>query len=472
MQVYNILIQVIKSKFIAVLLGPIGVGIQGLYTSGIDMVKNLTSFGLESSAVRNVAEANGTGDGKRVGTVVKALRRLVWITGLLGMLAVIGFSPLLSRTSFGDHEHIWPFVILSVTLLLGQINVGQRVVIQGTRKLKYLARCQYIGVTVGLLVAVPLYYWLGLEGIVPNLLIASVTSLLLSWYYSRKIEVEDVPQTARETFSVGKTMLTMGIVFSLTQLLTAASAYALRTCIRYWEGVDAVGLFMAGYVLMTQYTGLVFTAMATDYYPRLAGVNTDNVRCREVMNQQGEVGILLLAPLMLICVVFVPFVVRILYSEAFLPVNNYIVWCAGGMLFKMASWAISYIFIAKAESKLFLINETVSNVYCLAFNLLGYWLGGLTGIGISFAASYLVYLVQVYVIAHRRYGFSFSSSFKKLFLIQFVLLTAGVIVVLTLPVLWKYVVGSVLCVLGSAFSVRELNKRTQFVDALKSKLKK
>ena len=51
-QVYQILIQIIKSKIIAVLLGPAGVGVIGLFQSGLDLVKNLTSMGLASSAVR------------------------------------------------------------------------------------------------------------------------------------------------------------------------------------------------------------------------------------------------------------------------------------------------------------------------------------------------------------------------------------------------------------------------------------
>ena len=79
-QVYQILIEIIKSKFIAVLLGPLGVGIQGLYTSGIQMIQQISSLGLSSSAVRNIAEANGSGDVKAINKTVTALRRLVWVT--------------------------------------------------------------------------------------------------------------------------------------------------------------------------------------------------------------------------------------------------------------------------------------------------------------------------------------------------------------------------------------------------------
>lgn len=471
-QVYQILIEIIKSKFIAVLLGPTGVGIQGLYTSGTHMIQQLSSFGLSQSAVRNVAEAYGSNDNVKISRTVTALRRLVWGTGILGMVAVILLSPVLSNSSFGDNLHIWGFVALSITLLFNQINAGQKVILQGTRKYKHLAKCTAYGMTIGLFVSIPLYYFYGTNAIVPNIIIASITALLLSWYFSRKIQIEPIVQTSAETFLLGRSMLTMGLTMSLTHFLTIASSYVLRSCIRLWGGVEEVGLYTAGFMLMSQYTGLVFQSMATDFYPRLAAVNQDNNRCREIMNQQGEVGFLLLGPLMVCCVVYIPLVVRILYSEAFLAVDNYIIWCAVGVIFQMASWAISYVLIAKAESKIFAINELSVGVYGLAFNLLAYYWGGLTGLGVSFAVKYLIYFIQVYSIARKRYGFSLTNSFLRLFITQLIIVLIGVAIVLLLPSLWRFIMGTVLALVAFLYALYELNKRTDVRGFISRKLHK
>ena len=76
-QVFQIIIQVVKSKFIAVLLGPAGVGIIGLYQSGVQLVQNITNMGLASSAVRDVSVAFGLKDYNRINQVVTTIRRLV-----------------------------------------------------------------------------------------------------------------------------------------------------------------------------------------------------------------------------------------------------------------------------------------------------------------------------------------------------------------------------------------------------------
>src|SRR3954451_24297334 len=93
-QVFNIIISIIRSKFIAILLGPAGMGIAGLLTSTIGLIGSITNFGLGSSAVRNVAVAVAAEDNDKIKTTVSIIRRLVWMTGLLGTLITICFSPL------------------------------------------------------------------------------------------------------------------------------------------------------------------------------------------------------------------------------------------------------------------------------------------------------------------------------------------------------------------------------------------
>lgn len=459
-QFYQILITIIRSKFIAVLLGPAGVGLQGLYTSATHLIQGLSSFGLSQSAVRNVSEAYASGDNHRVSLVVTVLRRLVWITGLLGTLLVIVLSPILSKTTFGNNDYVVPLIVLSVILLIDQIRAGQVVVLQGMRRLKDLARASAFGATASLFVTVPIYYLFGIKGIVPTLILNSTITLLFSWYFSRKIKTEKIHVNNKTVFKEGKGLLQLGLAMSVSGILVYFSAYILRTFIRMEGGVEAVGLFTAGFTLMTTYAGLVFNAMSTDYFPRLAAVNSDNSKCREIMNRQAEIGLLILAPLMTICIIFIPIVVQILYSTRFLEANDYIIWCAVGMLFKLSSWSVAFIFVAKGESKIFMINEIISGVYTLVLNLIGYYYWGLTGLGIAFLVGYFIYTIHVYVESRLWYNFSFSNGFIKLFIIQFILVSSCLFVIYIAPsILIKNTIGSVLVLISIFYSLRGLDEK-------------
>ena len=162
-QVFNIIISIIRSKFVAVLLGPTGMGISGLLSATLGMITALTNFGLGTSAVKDIASAHGSGNESRISTVVYVVRRLVWLTGLLGALITLVFSKWLSQITFGNTDYTWAFIFLSITLLLNQISVGQKVLLRGMRKIGYMAQAGMIGSVLGLVTTVPLYYLFGLE---------------------------------------------------------------------------------------------------------------------------------------------------------------------------------------------------------------------------------------------------------------------------------------------------------------------
>ena len=212
-KVFTILISIIRSKIVAILIGTTGVGIVGLFNSGTSLIQSITQLGLSQSAVRG-------------------------------------------KTSFCNYDYTLSFIFLSVIMLFHQLSGGQNVILQGTRRLKYLARASVWGSLLGLVICVPLYYWLGIKGIVPNLILGAFTAMLLSWYFSRKVPYEPVKVSLKEVIQEGGQMLKMGIAMSVSGILVALSAYILRSFINRQGGIDEVGLFQAGFAIMTTYIGI------------------------------------------------------------------------------------------------------------------------------------------------------------------------------------------------------------------------
>jgi PST family polysaccharide transporter len=341
------------------------------------------------------------------------------------------------------------------------------------RRLKDLAKASAIGSTVGLLVSIPLYYWIGVKGIVPTMVLISLTAMFLSWFYSRRIPIQKVPLTNKQAIENGRSMMKMGIAMSISSILVTLFAYVLRWFIRSLGGVDEVGLFTAGFVIVNTYVGMVFTAMSTDYYPRLAAVNNDNSKCKEIINQQGEIAVLILAPIIISCIILMPFLIRLIYTEKFLPANDFITYAVTGTMFKAASWVISFCFLAKAESKLFIINETIANIYILLLNLMGYYVGGLTGLGISFAVGNFVYLIQVYLLSWKKYNFHFSSSFQKVYGVQILFVAISLILALLMQdTLWFYLPAAGVFCVCMIYSLKELNARMNLLQIVQNINKK
>lgn len=458
-QIVGILVGIVRSKIVAVLLGPLGIGLSGLLTSTTNIIAGFTNFGLGTSAVKDISAANSSNNEIRISTTLLIMRRLVWITGTLGALLTLVFSTLLSKLTFGNTEYKFAFIWISVTLLFNQISTGQGVLLRGTRHIGYLAKSTIIGNILGLITTIPLYYFFGMKGIVPGIIIASLTSLLMSWYFARKIQVVHVEVSWKNTFSQGKEMLKMGFIISISGIISLATSYLVKIYISNKGGVDQVGLYTAGFSIVNTYVGMIFTAMGTDYYPRLSGIAHDFIKTNRTINHQAEIALLIISPILMIFLVYINWVIILFYSTKFIGVNGMILWAAFGMLFKAASWPIGFILLAKGNSRLFFWSELLSNAILLSLNILGYKYFKLEGLGVSFLITYIIALFQVYLIARVKYSFKLDGEFYKIFILQVFLTLGCFLIVKFVPSPYKYMLGTVIILASLFHSFYELNSR-------------
>jgi O-antigen/teichoic acid export membrane protein len=471
-QFFNIIISIIRTKLIAVLLGPSGMGIAALLNSTTGMITNITNFGLGTSAIKDIAAANTSDNKKRISTIVTVFRKLVWFTGTIGFAVTLVLSPWLSDLTFGNRNYTFAFALLSITLLLGQLSVGQMVVLQGMRKMQHLAKANIFGSALGLLCTFPLYYLYKIDAIVPAIIITSIITLSLSWFFSRKIKMDRINVSMKETVFEGKSMLTMGFMINLSILITFGVSYILRLFISRTGGIEQVGLYNSGFSIINMYVAMIFTAMATDYYPRLSAVAENNFQCKKAINQQAEIALLILAPIILVFLVFIQWVVVILYSKSFLGINGMIHWAVLGIFFKAASWSIAFILLAKGASKLFFWSELFANTYQLLFNLIGYKFWGLDGLGVSYMLGYIIYLIQVFIIARMRYEFAFEKQFYQIFCIQFILGIICFEITRISTSYWVFFVGAILIFCSTVYSYKELDKRIGIKELILGIMKK
>lgn len=463
-QVFQIIIIIIRSKIIAILLGPNGIGVLGLLNSTISLISGFTSLGLGTSAVKDIAIAHKTEDNDRIFTVSLVFRRLVWVTGIVGASITLILSSWLSQFTFGNNDYTSAFMWLSITLLFNQITVGELGILQGLRRLKYLAKANLYGSSLGLIISIPLYYKLGINAIVPSMIISSLVSLTISLFFSKKIDLKPLKVSLKRTFEEGRNMTTMGSIISISVVFALASSYVLRVYIGRFGSIADVGLFSAGIAIVTTYVGMIFNAMGADFLPRLSAVSSDDKICFQIINQQAEIAILILAPILSVFFIFINYAIILFYSAQFLPISSLMLWAALGMFFRVIIWIMGFLYLAKGRSKVYFWNEFSSIIYTLILNGLGYYLGGLTGIGISIFCAYLISMLQYLVISRVKFSFMFDLQFVRIFLIHFGLATVTFLISIAVPNPYSYIFGIVLIALSLLFSYYELDKRIGIGD--------
>lgn len=458
-QIIQIIIGIIRMKFVAILLGTAGVGLMGLFNAPLQVILSVTGLGITTSAVRDISEAYAGNDHIKVSKTVLTLRRWSWFAAILGLTVALALAPLLSQWTFGNKDYTWTFIWLSSTIFFQTISNGQRTLLQAGRRLKDLARASVWGSFLGLVTSVPLYYFWGIKGVVPSLIISALTALILSWKYSRRVEIQSVKMSLGETIESGKNMIKLGLVITITGVIGFLTGYILNAFISRTGGVSQVGLYNAGWSVIGQSTGLVFAAMTTDYFPRLSSINNDNNKVKLLVNQQAIMTQLILGPITLFLLAALPLLIRLLYSSEFLPVINFASWMVIGILFKGLVWPIGFIFPAKGDFKVFGAIEIITMLFDIIINIIGYHFWGLEGLGISYIVGYIVGLFIAIWIARRKYGFQYTRSTINGFIINLLFVTIVFISSYFVVNYFRYLVGGFILTISIVYSYHQLNKR-------------
>ncbi len=475
-QFFTILIAVVRTKLIAIFIGPAGMGIIALLNSTLSVISSISGFGIETSAVKNISEDYKNNDLKTVSKTIQIIKKIVFFTGIFGMLLTILFSKTLSIFTFGDTSQTFSFVFLAITVLFKQLSSGQLAILQGLREIKKLAKANLYGNLFGLLFSVPLYYFLRIDAIIPTIIIASLSALIFAVYYSNKIKTEKEKVSNAFLLSEGKSILKLGFMLTISSVLTLLSTYLVQIYIGKNGGLEQVGFYNAGFTLLNSYVGIIFTVMSTDYFPKLASVNTDNQKVRESVLQQAFISMIIITPIIVLFLTFVSVIIPILYTANFNAVIPMVCFGILGMLFRAVSWAMGFILIAKGDSRMFVKTAIGFNVLALGMNVFGYYFYGLTGLGFSFCLYFLCHLIGLKLITKKRYDFYFNADFYKVYFICFLLcISTFLFRYIEIPVL-KYGLMTFMVFISCIFSFYQLNKKmnlneifTSFVQRKKNK---
>ena len=186
-QLFNILIGIVRNKVVSLLLGPAGMGIVGLFTSTTSTITGFTNCGLTISAVKNVAVSYEKKDLDILGKVVYTVKKLLWITGLFATAICIVLSKQLSIWSFGNDDFALSFCCLSISLLFTQLTSGNQMIIKACRQIKMYAKANVLGNFLSLFITVPLYFVWGVDAIVPVLVLLSLSTFACSQLFKRLV---------------------------------------------------------------------------------------------------------------------------------------------------------------------------------------------------------------------------------------------------------------------------------------------
>lgn len=470
----SMLLNLVRNKVTSVLLGVSGLSLIAIFNRTIQMFSDCTGLSLSFSAIRTVADAYENCDAQRVERCVRVVRSVAFLTGVVGMLLMLCVTPFISEWIFGDnHAYYLPrFLMLAPVVFFMAVSNGELAILRGIKQLNKVAVYTFATALISLVVAVPLYYIMGVGGIFPTILLAAFLQMGVLLYFSCPLYRYRVSPFSPSLLREGRDMVKLGAGYIYASILASCAMWLICAMLSDIGDGETAGLFTAGLAMVTMLPGVLFAALDSDYYPRLSGV-AGRVSVRNSMiNEQVEVQLLIQSPALMAFMVAMPVLIPLLYKSAFSPAVVMAQVAMLGMFMRTMTFPISFLPLAQSDSLLFLGLESVYNVLLVALVLLGYDAAGMLGVGVGIALTHLVDFIIVYAAARLKYGFTLSRRVVCYFVLQSPLMIAALAVSLVQPsTLVYWLVSGVCCLLSAVISMYMLQKYSNFFDTIVRKIK-
>jgi len=450
----NMIVGIVKVKVLALLLGPAGIGLMGLYLNIMGMAATLAGCGIGSSGVRQVAAC--ADDAETLSIVRRALWRGNVILGTAGLITLWLLREPVSRWIFGDSAHTSEVGWLAIGLLLTLLAGSKIALLQGLRRIGDLARVSILSALVAAVAGILAVYLLGEGGVLWFVLTAPAVNFVVASYFVARLPR---PETTDDHAAIRRqwlAMLKLGIPLMSAGLITLITELLVRSVVLRELGLEASGYFQAAWAISMTYVGFLLNAMAMDYYPRLTKAIADPKQTGRLVNEQAEMALLLAGPALVAVITLAPWVIQLLYSQGFGPAAELLRWQMLGDILKLASVPIVFIFLATGHGGIAIGVQCVWSAAYLGTLALGIQDIGLIMAGIGFWVGYLFYFIVVAIIANKISGLKLTS--RNWSVLLFLLFTGGFVISLAArSATQSYLVGLIATGLISVYSVRRLN---------------
>lgn len=395
-QVITLGIGFVRTKIVALIIGPSGVGLVGVLNAFNGNITALAGWGLGTSGVRTIA---GSADEEKAGKVA-AVRRFGILLSWIGLLLMVLLFWPVGWVTFKGADYSAELFIAGLAVPMAIATTMWSALLQAHGQLRTLAKSQVISALMGLLVGLPLIYAFGSKGIAASILLAAAAPALVTWQAARRhcpsSGAEPDPKTIRELVHLGGALM---IVILCAQL----SAYGIRMTIISQQGLDAAGYYQAAFAIAGSLPGFVFMAMSADFFPRIAAAK-DEVEAQHLTEKQIQAGLLLALPFLVALLTLGKLCIRLLYAKTFdasIPLLSWMVW---GVFLRLISWPMGYWLLARGSPRVVIVVEILSNLILVLMPMILMPLYGLAGAAAGYFVSYALQCAIMLVVSYRRSG--------------------------------------------------------------------
>lgn len=379
----------VLNKILAIYVGPAGYTIIGQFQNFIQMVTSFSGSAINTGIIKYTAEYYDSPRKQKL--TWQTAGSLILILSIIFSILIFIFKEPLSSYIFNSLQYQSVFIWLAIFLIFFNLNTFFLAILNGKKEIIKLITANILGslfsltITSFLAIQYNLYGALIALSIYQSIAFVITFTLCLksSWFKINYLFGKINKKIAKNLSS-----------FILMALVSAICVPLSQITIRYYlmseYSLDYAGYWEAMTRLSTAYLMFVTTTLGVYYLPRFAELQQIDKIKNEIYR-----GYKFILPLTLCSGLAIyllrDFVIKLLFSESFLPMEKLFLWQMIGDSLKIGSWILSYLMLSKAMTKIFIITEIVFALNSILLTILGNTFFGFEGVSIAYMVNYALY---------------------------------------------------------------------------------
>lgn len=386
----------ISVKVVASIIGPAGVALVGQLNNFATMALSLSTGGINGGITKYIAEYKS--DDRKVKDCLSTAFKITIICSLLVGVVLTLFHNFLSESIMLSPDYGYVFIIFGLTILLYALNMGLTSVINGFKEFQKYVKVNIAGSIIGLVFTLSLVWIWKLKGALISAVTFQSIMLFISLWMIRK-----TPWLKWEYFKqkLNKDLTKKYLNYSLMTFVSASvgpiSQMLLRGYVISEISATEAGWWEAMNRISNMYLMVITTSFSVYYLPRLSELSDKKELRNEIFRSYKVIIPCLLAGLTIVYLLR-HFVIKLLFTTEFLPMENLFIWQLGGDLFKIASWLLSYLMVAKAMTKWFITTEVSFTFLFVGLGFMFMYINGVVGITQAYLINSIAYLSMMIFI--------------------------------------------------------------------------
>tara|TARA_R110002049_G_scaffold265827_2_gene441959 strand:+ start:2269 stop:3579 length:1311 start_codon:yes stop_codon:yes gene_type:complete len=394
----NVIAGILVSKAIAVFIGPVGLALVGNLRNFVSSFQTIAILGFYNGVVKYVSEFKDNAL-----ELSKTLSTVFYI-GFVSTILVSFFcyfnADLINDIIFPSYsDYAYIIKVFAMVLPFYALNMFSFSIMNGFSKYKILIIINIIGQILGVSIALLLIYQEKIDGALISVVIAEAIIFLITLVgiINRRSLVSYI-RVANVSLGFFKKMSPYSLMALFSAVILPLVAIAIRSHIIENVGYKDAGFWEAMTRISKYYLMFVSSLMALYILPRFSEIEDKKEFKKEVFGFYKTVMPILAIGLFIIYLLK-PYVVSIIFTEEFSPVEDLFLWQLLGDFIKVLSMVIAYQFLAKKMFWHYILTEAflVVILYITSIYFIDLY-NGAKGAVVAHLVSYSMYFGVILLI--------------------------------------------------------------------------